>query len=96
MFLQLRENQSDFQLRKTTIIKDRKILDKLAKEFNCQFDYISSQEKDDVNLDVKHDPPKLEDLVPRPPVVAIVVNISLFSLHSTMNIFRIYLPLTFK
>ena len=62
-------------MRKTTIIKDRKILDKLAKEFNCQFDYVSSQEKDDVDLDVKHDPPKLEDLVPRPPVVAIVGHI---------------------
>ena len=62
-------------MRKTTIIKDRKILDKLAKEFNCQFDYVSCQEKDDVDLDVKHDPPKLEDLVPRPPVVAIVGHI---------------------
>ena len=49
----------------------------LASKLNCKFKFVKPPE-DEVeaeNLDVVHPPPKLEDLVPRPPVVAIVGHI---------------------
>ena len=53
----------------------------IASKINCGFRFVpppkqKSPERDDnPNLDIVHDPPKLEDLVPRPPVVAIVGHI---------------------
>ena len=55
------------------------ILSYIATKLGCKFKIVGHKPKDsleeDVNLDVVHKPPKLEDLVPRPPVVTIVGHI---------------------
>ena len=60
-------------------IKNRQILSFIATKLGCKFKIVSHKAKEttenDANLDVVHTPPKLEDLVPRPPVVAIVGHI---------------------
>ena len=49
----------------------------MASKMKCKFNIVTNkgQETEKVNLDVVHDPPRMEDLVPRPPVVAIVGHI---------------------
>ena len=60
-------------------IKNRQILSFIATKLGCKFKIVSHKANDTTeniaNLDVIHTPPKLEDLVPRPPVVAIVGHI---------------------
>ena len=60
-----------------TAINDRGLLIYMASKMKCKFNIVTNkgQETDKVNLDVVHDPPRMEDLVPRPPVVAIVGHI---------------------
>jgi translation initiation factor IF-2 len=50
----------------------------ISTKLKCKFRLVSANPKEEapvVNLDVVHDPPKMEDLVPRAPVVAIVGHI---------------------
>ena len=59
-------------------INDQIILQAVAKKLKCKFVISKVEkviEKEEENLDIVHDPPLVEDLVPRPPVVAIVGHI---------------------
>lgn len=58
---------------------NRHILTFIATKLGCKFKIVGHKPKDksedDVNLDVVHKPPRIKDLVPRPPVVTIVGHI---------------------
>lgn len=66
-------------------INCRNVLNEIAKKLRCKFKLIPDprkhkgqhdrNESEEENLDVVHPPPRLEDLVPRPPVCAIVGHI---------------------
>ena len=60
-------------------LKHRELLTFIATKIGCKFKIVShkttDKPQDVVNLDVVHPPPKLKDLVSRPPVVAIVGHI---------------------
>ena len=59
-------------------INDQIILQAIAKKLKCKFVISKVEkviEKEEENLDIVHNPPRVQDLVPRPPVVAIVGHI---------------------
>ena len=59
-------------------INDQNILQSLSKKLKCKFKFIPTETKNTIeeeNLDVRHEPPNIKDLVARPPVVAIVGHI---------------------
>ena len=61
-----------------TPIGDRKMFSFLASKLKCKFIYEpkkNDKKTEEVNLDVIHDRPKIEDLIPRPPVVTIGIKI---------------------
>ena len=54
------------------------ILQAVAKKLKCKFVFVQDKqvrEENEINLDIMHAPPKVDDLLPRPPVVAIVGHI---------------------
>ena len=57
-------------------IEHKNIFSVIEKKLKCKFNYITLRaKKEELNLDVVHEAPKVQDLVPRPPVVAIVGHI---------------------
>lgn len=58
-------------------IGDREVFKHIGGKMRCKFNFLSvaSKKKELPNVDVVHEPPKLSDLVPRAPVVAIVGHI---------------------